>query len=75
MAAVPPNLSDNRYAPLAISQPPIEKKIQPQKLDIASPFLPKASVENPKYIFIASTKPEMTISQFSCRLQSLKNDT
>ncbi|XP_044572115.1 uncharacterized protein LOC123257364 [Drosophila ananassae] len=61
----PPNLGDNRFAPLAIS-PPSKKRRQPQKLDIAFPELPTTSVDNPRYITIASINTEKTISQFSC---------
>jgi len=53
MGPGPPNLGDNRFAPLAIS-PPSKKRRQPQKLDMAFPELPPTAVDNPRYITIAS---------------------
>jgi len=61
----PPNLGDNRFAPVAIS-PPSKKRRQPQKLDIAFPELSPTSVDNPRYITIAFINIEKTILQFSC---------
>ncbi|XP_060651103.1 uncharacterized protein LOC132787810 [Drosophila nasuta] len=61
----PPNLKGNQFALLSES-PPVKKKRQNQKIDMTFPDLPTITLENPKYIVMASKNVEKKISDFSC---------